>query len=74
MGFRLERGGRMFHEYPDILTVRQLAQALDISVNSAYKLIHQREIGCKRVGRKILVPKQCLIDYVRSARYTVTAL
>lgn len=64
----------MFHEYPDILTVRQLAQALGISANSAYKLVHQREIGCKRVGRKILVPKQCLIDYVRSARYTVAAL
>lgn len=64
----------MFHEYPDILTVHQLAQALGISANSAYKLVHQREIGCKRVGRKILVPKQCLIDYVRSARYTVAAL
>lgn len=64
----------MFHEYPDILTVRQLAQALRISENSAYKLIHERAIGCKRVGRKILVPKQCLIDYVRSARYTVAAL
>lgn len=64
----------MFHEYPDILTVHQLAQALGISANSAYKLVHQREIGCKRVGRKILVPKQCLIDYVRSAHYTVAAL
>lgn len=64
----------MFSDYPDILTVHQLAQALRISDNSAYKLVHQREIGCKRVGRKILVPKQCLIDYVHSARYTVTAL
>ena len=64
----------MFKEYPDILTVRQLAEALHISVNSAYKLIHQHAIGYKRVGRKILVPKQCLIDYVRSARCTVATL
>lgn len=64
----------MFKEYPDILTVHQLAEALRISINSAYKLIHERAIGCKRVGRKILVPKQCLIDYVRSASETVATL
>ena len=62
----------MFKEYPDILTVHQLAEALRI--NSAYRLVNQRVIGCKRVGRKILVPKQCLIDYVRSASLTVATL
>lgn len=64
----------MFKEYPDILTVHQLAEALRISINSAYRLVNQRVIGCKRVGRKILVPKQCLIDYVRSASLTVATL
>lgn len=64
----------MFNSYPDILTVKQMAQALHISENSAYRLVNSRTIGCKRIGRKIIVPKQCLIDYVLSARYTVTAL
>lgn len=64
----------MFNSYPDILTVKQMAQALHISENSAYRLINSRTIGCKRIGRKIIVPKQCLIDYVLSARYTVATL
>lgn len=64
----------MFNDYPDVLTVQQMAKALGISKNTAYKLIREREIGYKRAGRKILVPKICLLDYVGSARYTVTAL
>ena len=64
----------MFKEYPDILTVEQVADALRISKNSADRLIHNKSIGCKRVGRKIIVPKRCLIDYTLSARYNVNTL
>lgn len=62
----------MFKEYPDIMSVEQLAKALGIGKNSAYALIRSRAIGCKRVGRKIIIPKSCVIDYVQSARYTVS--
>ena len=61
----------MFNEYPDVMNVEQLAKALGIGRNSAYELIRSREIGSKRIGRKILVPKSCVIDYVQSARYTI---
>ncbi|MCI9424542.1 MAG: helix-turn-helix domain-containing protein [Flavonifractor sp.] len=64
----------MFKEYSDILTVGQVAQALHISKNSAYRLIHSNAIGYKRIGRKIIVPKRCLIDYALSARYNVSTL
>ena len=61
----------MFKEYPDILSPKQAAEALGICVNSVYQLIKAHTIGCKRVGRKILIPKICLINYVRSSMYTV---
>lgn len=64
----------MFKDYPDILTVQQMAQALDIGINTAYGLIHDHTIGCKRIGKKILIPKVCLEDYVLSARYSVSDL
>ena len=64
----------VFKEYPDILTVKQVAHALHISENSAYRLVNSKAIGCKRIGRKIIVPKPCLIDYALSARYTVSTL
>ena len=63
----------MFNKYPDILTVQQVAQALGIGKNKAYELVNNRVIGSKRIGRRILVPKCCLIDYVQSASYNVMA-
>lgn len=63
----------MFKELPDILTVPQVAQALRISKNTAYRLVSERAIGSKHIGRKIIVPKACLVDYVLSARYTISS-
>lgn len=64
----------MLKDYPDVLTVKQVAEVLGICENSVYRLINSKAIGFKRVGRKILVPKVCLIDYLTSARYTVSHL
>lgn len=61
----------MLRDYPDIMTVEQLAAALQIGKNSAYDLLKNKRIGSKRVGRKYLIPKSCVIDYLQSARYTV---
>ena len=62
----------MFKEYPDILTVSQAAQALGIGRNTVYQLVHTHQVGCKRIGTKSIIPKACLIDFVMSARYTVS--
>lgn len=64
----------MLKDYPDVLTPRQVAEALGICENSVYRLIRQRAIGSRRIGRKIIVPKVCVIDYLASARYTVSHL
>lgn len=59
----------MLSKYPDVLTVCQVAEILGIGRNSAYKLVNDNVIGHKKVGKRTLVPKQCLIDYLNSARY-----
>ena len=64
----------MFQKYGDVLTVAQVAEALGLCEGSVYKLEKSSVIGCRRVGRKILIPKICLIDYVNSARYTVLGM
>ena len=61
----------MFSEYPEILTPAQAAQALRIGKSSVYRLIRESKLGCKKIGSKIIIPKVCLIDFVKSARYTV---
>ena len=61
----------MLNDYRDILTPEELARALGISRKYAYRLLHDGMIGSKRVGKKYLVPKICVLDYIISARYTV---
>lgn len=58
----------MFSNYPDVLTVEQVAEALNICIGLAYRLIKEGQLGYKRIGRRILVPKVCLVDYISSAR------
>lgn len=64
----------MFRDYPDILTPAQAAEALHIGRNSVYALLRSHQLGHRRIGRKYIIPKACLIDYVKSARYTVSHL
>lgn len=62
----------MLSKYPDVLTVQQLAEILHIGINKAYELVNHRIIGCKHIGRRILVPKACVVDYLESSRYNVS--
>jgi len=42
------------------MTVQETAEALGISRNTAYELVHQGHIPSVRLGRRLLVPKQAL--------------
>ena len=61
----------MFREYPDILTGRQVAQALGICTKAVYALVNDKKLGAIRVGRIIKVPKFCLEEFVKTARNNV---
>lgn len=56
----------MFDLYPDVMTVAQAAEALQLAETTVYKLIRSKELCCLRVGRKILIPKLYLIDFALS--------
>jgi excisionase family DNA binding protein len=51
-------------DYPDVLTVEEVKEILQIGRKSAYRLIETNEIQHFRIGTKIRIPKQCLIDYL----------
>ena len=59
----------MFKDYPDVLNVNQLCEMLHIGKNSAYKRLSSGEIKSRRIGRKYVIPKLCVIDYLNSSRY-----
>ena len=59
----------MFRSYPDVMTVKQLAAALGIGINKAYEIVNDGTINSKRIGRRILIPKLDLVDYIQQTRY-----
>lgn len=64
----------MLKDYPDVLTVAQVAEILGVCEKTVYRLIHAKAIGYRRIGRIIKVPKVCVSDYLNGARYTVSHL
>lgn len=54
----------IFAEYPDCLNVSQLRQLLCIGKNTAYKLLETGQIKHKRLGKKYLIPKIYVIEYL----------
>lgn len=61
----------MFKDFPDILTITQVAKALGIGTKLAYALVNTNQLGAVRIGRTIKVPKFCLEEYVKTARNNV---
>jgi excisionase family DNA binding protein len=55
---------RIFKEYPDIVTVAQLQQMLDIGRNTAYKLLSEQKIKSKKIGRIYIIPKNNIIKFL----------
>lgn len=54
----------MFDNYKDIVSVDEMCQMLNISVNLAYKLLKENCIQHRKVGRAYRIPKKSIIDYM----------
>ena len=57
---------RMFNSYPDVLSVKQLCEILDIGKNSAYRLLQSGEIKSIKIGKVYKIPKKCLKDFLNN--------
>lgn len=55
----------LFKEYPDVVKVEQLRKMLPkIGKNKIYKLLQNKEIFSKRIGRDYYIPKISIINYL----------
>ena len=60
----------MFRSYPDVMTVKQMAAALQfLQENGLTDYVNDGTINSKRIGRRILIPKLYLVDYIQQTRY-----
>ena len=56
-------------QYPDILTVEELCNVLNIGANAAYELLNQEIAPAFRIGRRWKIPKESVISYIGSWKH-----
>jgi len=49
---------------PDVLTVPDVSRILRIGKNKTYEPIHTRQISALKLGKRLLVPKTVLIEFL----------
>ena len=54
----------MFKDYPELVTITQLSKMLNVSKSSCYRLLNSSELQGLNIGRKLLIPKKHVIQYI----------
>lgn len=57
----------MFSSYPDVVSVDELTAMLHIGKNKAYELINSNTIQSIRIGKKHIIPKFKVIEFLMSS-------
>ena len=57
-------GNAMFSNYPDVVSVQDVQTMLYIGRNSAYALLQSGAIATVRVGKRYIIPKASVIDFL----------
>lgn len=55
----------MLGEYPDVMNIEQMSQALGVSTKTGYGLLKSGKVACLRVGRAYRIPKVHLLTYMK---------
>lgn len=54
----------LFKEYPDVITIIDLQAMLHIGRNTAYKMLQDNSIVSIRIGKKYIIPKTSVVNFV----------
>lgn len=57
----------LFEEFPDIMTVPQVSQALGVGRAAVYKLIGSKSLKYVRIGNAYRIPKTALISFLEES-------
>lgn len=54
----------MFAEYGDIVSIEDLQKMLGIGRDAAYRLLQEKAIHNVKIGRKYIIAKQSVIEFL----------
>ncbi|MCD7733426.1 MAG: helix-turn-helix domain-containing protein [Oscillospiraceae bacterium] len=60
----------LLKNYGDVMIVEEVCEVLKLGKNKVYELLQSGDIASRKVGRKYLIPKKSVIDFLESVRYT----
>ena len=58
----------MLEEYKDVINVKDLCEILNIGKNTAYKLLKNNDRPNRRLGKKYIIPKFGVIEYLKGVQ------
>ena len=53
-----------FNTYPDVVSIDEIQQMLRIGKNAVYELLKTEKLKSIKVGKKYVVPKKFVIDFL----------
>ena len=58
---------KLFENYPDVLDVSHVQEILRIGRKQAYELVHSQEFHVTKIGRRIKISKNVLINWIEGS-------
>lgn len=58
----------IFSDYPDVVDINDLTRMLNIGRNKAYELINTNKIQSIKIGRKHIIPKFRVVEFLRNVK------
>ena len=58
----------LLEEYKDVINIKDLCEILNIGENTAYKLLKNNDIPNRRLGKKYIIPKFGVIEYLKGVQ------
>jgi excisionase family DNA binding protein len=62
----------VFKDYPDVLNVVQVSDALGVSSKVVYRLLREGSIDSLKIGREFRIPKVYLMKYIKIFESTLS--
>lgn len=54
----------LFETYPDVVSIEEIQQMLRIGKNAVYELLKTQKLKSIKVGKRYIVPKKYVIDFL----------
>ena len=59
------RTNEIFKEYNDVVTIEEIMRMLNIGRSTVYQLLKNGKLYSVKIGKKYIVPKQTVIDFIQ---------